>query len=158
MVTMTQDILRDELRRRAGPDGAVTAETVAEVKADGAWEGRLWEVLGIFSEDFERMAYLAGGVLPDEVATWVGFWSDAQLEIDEIRQVIAAGGYDPDPFVVLGQDGRLDEVLMDGSGGVRRIEGELAGAWISDRFADATDEEVRAWARSWTPPEEESGH
>lgn len=157
MVMMTQDILRDELRRHAGPDGGVTSKTVAEVRGDGTWEGRLWEVLGIFGEDFERMAYLAGGVLPDEVATWVGFWSDSALGLDEMRQVISAGGYDPDPFVVLARRGRLGTVLVDEDGRVRRIDGELAGAWISDRFADASDEEVGAWADDWTPPDAGSG-
>lgn len=157
MVTMTQDILRDELQRHTGPDGAVTSETVAEMSGDGTWEGRLWEVLGIFSEDFERMAYLAGGVLPEDVATWVGFWADSPLELGQIRQVISAGGYDPDPFVVLARRGRLGTVLVDESGEVRRVEGELAGAWISDRFADASDEEVGAWADNWSPSDAGSG-
>jgi hypothetical protein len=148
MVAMTQEILREELRRHAAPGDEVTPAVLEQMKAQGTWEGRRWEVLQIVAEDSERMAYLAGGVRPDEVATWVGFWSDSDLELEQIRLVISAGGYDPDPFRVLARLGTLSQVLVGDTGEVRRIEGELAGAWISDRFAGATDDEVETWARS----------
>lgn len=148
---LTKDQLREELETQAGPDGALTAGVLGALVARGPWEGRVWEVFELCARDWERLSYLAGGVLPAEVATWVGFWVDADLTLEQIGRVIAAGGYDPEPFSVLARHGRLDVALGDGSGAVRRVDGELAGAWISDQFADAGDREVLAWADSLDP-------
>jgi len=151
MVTLTKELLLTELEHRSDPDGALSHDVVDRLAADGPWEGRLWSVLEIFGADWERMAYLAGGVKPDEVATWVGIWSDSDLTIAQIRLVISAGGYDPDPFVALARNGKLEHVLADEAGAVRRINGELAGAWMSDQFAEATDEDIIAWAEKPVP-------
>lgn len=151
MVTLTKELLLTELERRSDPDGSLSHDVVARLAADGPWEGRLWSVLQIFGADWEKMAYLAGGVKPDEVATRVGIWSDSDLTIAQIRLVISAGGYDPDPFVTLARHGWLEKVLADGAGAVRRINGELAGAWMSDQFAEAADEDILAWAEKAAP-------
>jgi len=151
MVSLTKKLLLSELERRSDADGSLSHDMVARLAADGPWEGRLWSVLQIFGADWEKMAYLAGGVKPEEVATWVGIWSDSDLTTAQIRLVISAGGYDPDPFVTLARHDWLEKVLTDATGSVRRIDGELAGAWMSDQFAEATDEEILAWAEKAVP-------
>lgn len=151
MVTLTNDLLLAELQRRSAPSGGVSPDVVERLAVDGPWEGRLWNVLEIFGDDWERMVYLAGGRMPEEVATWVGFWADADLTLDQIRLVISAGGYDPDPFVALARRGRLEQVLTDDAGAIRRVDGELVGAWISDQFPEATDAEILAWVENGEP-------
>ncbi len=146
MTNMTSQDLLDELTRHVGFDGAVPARVVELVAHDGAWEGRLWEVLRIVAEDRDRMAFLSGGLHPGEVATWVGFWAESALDLDQVTAVVAAGGYDPEPFEVLASHGLLDRALRDDAGTTRRIDGELAGTWISDRFATTAPEEILAWA------------
>ncbi len=147
MTTMTTEDLRDELARHVGFDGAVPARVVELAARDGNWEGRLWEVLRIVAADRDRMAYLAGGLRPDEVATWVEFWAEADLGLDQVTEIVAAGGYDPEPFEALARHGLLERALRDAGGAPRRIDGEPAGTWISDRFAAAEPDDVVAWAR-----------
>ncbi|MDA8266771.1 MAG: hypothetical protein M0013_00135 [Actinomycetota bacterium] len=149
MTKMTSQDLQGELTRHVGFDGAVPARVVELVARDGAWEGRLWEVLRIVAEDRDRMAFLCGGLHPAEVATWVGFWAEADLEVDQVAAIVAAGGYDPEPFEVLARHGLLDRALRDGAGMARRIDGELAGTWISDRFATTAPDEILAWAEQF---------
>lgn len=146
MTAMTTQDLRDELARHVGFDGAVPARVVELVARDGAWEGRVWDVLRIVASDRDRMAYLSGGLRPDEVATWVEFWAESSLDLGQVSAVVAAGGYDPEPFEVLARHGLLERALTGGNGTPRRIGGEPAGTWISDRFADADAEDVVAWA------------
>jgi len=48
---------------------------------------------------------------------------------------------------VLARRGLLSAALNGSDGAVRRIDGELAGGWISDQFAAAADEDLLGWAR-----------
>lgn len=147
MTMLTTDQLRRELHRHVGFDGAVPAHIGELLAADGPWDGRLWEVFEVFAADRERMAYLAGGLLPDEVATWVELWADTELGVDQITRIIEAGGYAPDPFVALARHGLLDPVLETGDGKIRHVEGEPVGAWVSDQFGASGDDDLVRWAR-----------
>jgi len=147
-MSMSANDLRRELHRHAGFDGTVPIHITSLVAKDGPWDGRWWEVLEIVASDHDRMAFLAGGLLPDEVADCVARWVDSPLAVPDIAAVIEAGSYDPDPFAVLARRGLLRALLRDPSEEVRRVEGELVGRWISDQFADADDTDIVSWAES----------
>lgn len=136
----------DEVARaldaHAGPNDAVRPGVAARIAAERGWGGRLMDVLGILTEDAERMGYLAGGRKPGEVMTWLALWADSPLTVGDIRAVVACGGWDPEPFVPVVRAGLLDQLLHGPSGGPRRVHGELAGGWLSDQFALADDDEV----------------
>ncbi|MCK4177150.1 hypothetical protein [Aciditerrimonas ferrireducens] len=149
---MTLEDLRQGLRAHAGFDGTVPAQVLALLGAQGPWSGRVWDVLQIVAEDHDRMAFLAGGLRPDEVADCVARWVESPLGVPEIRAVIDAGSYDPDPFGVLAAHGLLAQVLTDEQGQVRHLGGEPVGRWVSDQFADAPDEAVLAWAQGFLQP------
>ena len=115
---------------------------------ENAWSGRIAEVLVVFADDEERMAYLAGGRRADEIVTWLSQWVDSPLSIDEIRSVLACRGWDPDPFAVVARAGLLDAFLYLADGSQRRIRGKLAGGWLSDEFAVADETEILAAVRA----------
>ncbi len=144
---MTVQDLRGALHTHAGFDGMVPGRVVEVLTGTGPWSGRVWEVLRSVAADHDRMAFLAGGLRPDEVADCVERWVDSALSVADIAAVIDAGSYDPDPFTVLADHGLLDQVLRDGAGAVRHVDGEPIGRWVSDQFADAGDAEVLAWAQ-----------
>jgi hypothetical protein len=57
--------------------------------------------------------------------TWLTMWVDSALTLDEIRQVVAFGGWDPEPFVVLARAGVLEAILRSADGSPRHIRGVL---------------------------------
>lgn len=132
----------DELERHADAAGGVQAGVAAQLVAERHWTGRLVDVLAVLTEDPERMGYLAGGRHPEEVATWLALWAESPLSLEEIRLIVASGGWDPEPFVVLAKAGLLEPLLRLSDGTARRVRGELAGGWVSDQFALASDAEV----------------
>ena len=122
--------------------GAVPAGAAELVARRYGWHGRLVEVLGVVTEDAERMGYLAGGRRPDEVMTWTRMWAASPLTVSQIRTVTTAGGWDPEPFVAIARAGLLERLLTRPDGTPRRVRGELAGAWVSDELSLADDHEV----------------
>jgi len=145
-VEMTEAKLNEALQRHADGRGVVPTDIVERLRREGPWDGRRWDVLQVVGDDGARLAYLAGGLLAAEVATCVELWSTSALTVDQIRAVVGAGGYDPDPFGVIAAEGLLDQVLAGDGGRPGHIGDELAGAWISDQLAASSDEEVRSWA------------
>ena len=138
----TPEEMARALTELVGADEAVPAGVAGALRAARGWKGRLLDVLEVLTEDVEKMGYLAGGRRPDEVATWVGLWADSKLTLGQIRLVVAAGGWDPDPFVVLARAGLLEAVLEQPDGSLRRVRGELAGGYVSDELALADDAEI----------------
>ena len=134
--------LADALRHHLDAHGRVPAGVVTRLVAERGWSGRLVDVLAVLTEDAELMAYLAGGRSPDEVALWTAVWAATPLSAGQIRLVATAGGWDPEPFVVLASAGRLESTLRSPDGAVRLVGGERVGAWISDELATATGAEV----------------
>lgn len=134
--------ITEVLRGLAAQDGAVPAGVAEQVRSRTGWHGRLVDVLAVLTDDVEAMGYLAGGRRPDEVATSLSLWAESPLSLEEIRLIVAAGGWDPEPFVVLERAGLLEAILLTGDGSVRRIRGELAGGWVSDQLALAEDAEI----------------
>lgn len=134
--------LVDALAERTDDDGALRPGIVRELGAEKGWSGRVLEVLALVSADAETMGYVAGGHRPEEVAEAVVFWAASPLSLEEVSSVLACGGWDPDPFVVLSNAGLLDGMLHLPDGSCRRVRGELAGAWVSDTLALADDSEV----------------
>jgi hypothetical protein len=143
---MSLQELRSALAAHAGFDGTVPAHVLELLSERGPWSGRVWEVFEIVAANRDQMAFLSGGLRPDEVADGVARWVESPLSVAEIRTVIEAGSYDPDPFGVLAARGLLEAVLVDAEGRVRTIQGEPAGRWVADQFADAEDGAVLAWA------------
>lgn len=127
--------------------GAVPAGVARRVAADYQWTGRAAEVLAVLDESDDKLAYLAGGRRPDEVVTWLSIWVESPLSVEEIRLATSAGGWEPDPFVVLADAGLLKDFLTQPDGEVRRVHGERAGAWLSDEFALAEKETILAAVR-----------
>lgn len=134
--------LTDELERHTDAAGGVQAGVAAQLVAERHWTGRLVDVLAVLTEDPQRMGYLAGGRHPQEVATWLALWAESPLSLEEIRLIVASGGWDPEPFVVLSKAGLLEPLLRLSDGMPRRVRGELAGGWVSDQFALASDAEI----------------
>ena len=138
----TFEEIADALARHVGPDGVVQPGVAAEIVRDEGCHGRLVDVLAVLTEDAERMGYLAGGRKAEEVLTWLPLWADSPLSVDEIRAIVSAAGWDPEPFVAVAKAGLLDALLRRPDGTPRRVKGELAGGWLSDQFALADDEQI----------------
>lgn len=127
--------------------GCVTAGVAQELRAERLWGGRLLDILEIFSQSAGLLGYTAGGRRPDEVSTWLAIWAETSLSLDQILLIAEAGGWDPEPFVVLARAGLLEALLRDPDGSIRHIRGERAGGWVSDVLATAEDAEVVAAVR-----------
>ncbi len=132
----------DALAHHVRANGAVQPGVAAELAAERGWHGRLIDVLGVLTEDTARMGYLAGGRKPDEVMTWLPLWADSPFSLAEIRTIVASAGWDPEPFGVVVRNGLLERLVYRPDGSLRRVRGELAGAWLSDQFAMADDDEI----------------
>jgi len=131
------------LAASVGADGTLPAGVGERLALEHRWRGRTVEVLAILTEDSERLGYLVGGSRPDEVIAWLPSWVATPLSLDEIGEVVLAGGWDPEPFVTVAAHGLLDALLHLPDGSLRRVRQERAGAWLSDRFALAeSDDEV----------------
>jgi alcohol dehydrogenase len=142
VVEPTLEELTEALECSLDAEGAVPAGVARQLRRDNGWGGRLIDVLEVITESPETMGYLAGGRRPDEVVTWLAPWAESTLSIEEIRLVVASGGWDPEPFAVLARAGLLERFLLQPDGSPRRIRGELAGGWASDQLALASDDEV----------------
>jgi hypothetical protein len=142
MTDLNVENLQAALARHASSAGEVYPSAVSLIEAEEHWSGRLWDVARLVMADQGTMRYVAGGNRPDEIAACVARWSDSGLKLDEIRAILAGGGYDPDPFVPLARAGLLYRALHDDVGGPRFIHGERAGAWISDTLALSSPEET----------------
>lgn len=138
------EALTKALRWHVDRYGGVTAGVAATLRAERGWTGRLIDILEVFSQSAEQLGYMSGGRRPEEVATWLALWSDSPLSVDQIRLVADAGGWDPDPFVVVAREGLLETLLRLPDGSVRRVRGERAGGWVSDELAIADDTEIIA--------------
>ncbi|HUJ64649.1 MAG TPA: hypothetical protein VLX59_03860 [Acidimicrobiales bacterium] len=143
MSEMTVEDLQAALARYASARGEVFPSALGLIDAECHPTGRVWEVAGLLMTDQEEMRYLSGGNRPDEVADTVGRWAESKLSLEQIKTVIEAGGYDPDPFEPLAVAGHLRQVLYDGDA-TRIIQGERAGMWISDQMALTADSDVVA--------------
>lgn len=138
----TLDDIAVALAHHVGANGALRAGVAAQIATEKRWTGRLMDVLGVLTEDTTRMGYLAGGRKPDEVMTWLPLWADSPFSVDQIRTIVTSAGWDPEPFVVVVEDGLLERFVYRPDGSLRRIRGELAGGWLSDQFALADDDEI----------------
>lgn len=129
------------LEARTRSNGAVRPGVAAQIAAERGWHGRFMDILAVLTEDAERMGYLAGGRKPDEIVTWLAQWADSPFSLSEIRDIVGCGGWDPEPFVPVVQAGLLERLVHRPDGTLRRVNGELAGGWLSDQFALAQDDE-----------------
>jgi hypothetical protein len=134
--------LADALADHTAADGTVRPGVAAELVAETGWHGRLVDVLAVLTDDPTRMAYLAGGRMPDEVMSWLPLWANSPFSLEEIRTIVTSAGWDPEPFVVVVRHGLLDALVHRPDGSLRHVRGELAGAWLSDQFALAHDDEI----------------
>ncbi len=134
--------LADALAHHVRANGAVQPGVAAELAHERGWHGRLIDVLEVLTEDTARMGYLAGGRKPDEVMTWLPAWADSPFSLAEIHTIVASAGWDPEPFGVVVRNGLLERLVYRPDGSLRRVRGELAGAWLSDQFALADDDEI----------------
>lgn len=141
MSDMAMEEFRTALRRHASEREEVFPSALRLIEAESHPVGRLWDVARVVMSDQEQLRYLAGGNRPDEVAAMVACWADSRLSLEEIRMVVDAGGYDPDPFEPLALAGCLRQVLRD-NGATRVIQGERAGSWISDQMALTAEGDV----------------
>ncbi|MDA8312912.1 MAG: hypothetical protein M0Z46_20315 [Actinomycetota bacterium] len=140
----TIEELTDALAHHVAANGAVRPGVARELEAEKGWHGRLIDVLDVLTEDTTRMGYLAGGHKPGEVMTWLPLWADSPFSIEEIRTIVTSAGWDPEPFGVVVRNGLLNRLVYLPDGSLRRVRGELAGAWLSDQYALATDDEILA--------------
>lgn len=138
----TLDDLADALAHHVAANGALRPGVAVQIAAEKGWQGRLMDVLEVFTEDTARMGYLAGGRKPEEVMTWLPLWADSPFSVDQIRTIVTSAGWDPEPFVVVVKEGLLERFVYRPDGTLRRIRGELAGGWLSDQFALADEEEI----------------
>ncbi|MDA8074942.1 MAG: hypothetical protein M0Z40_06885 [Actinomycetota bacterium] len=138
----TLEELADALAHHVAANGTLRPGVAAQLVAEHGWHGRLIDVLGILTEDTARMGYLAGGRKPEEVMTWLPLWADSPYSLHQIRTIVTSAGWDPEPFGVVVRHGLLDRLVYRPDGSLRRVHGELAGAWLSDQFALADDEEI----------------
>lgn len=153
MTELNIESFQAALARHASSTGEVFPSALSLVDAEEHWSGRLWDVARLVMADQETMRYVAGGNRPDEIAACVARWNESGLELDEIRAILAGGGYDPDPFVPLARAGILYSALHLDDGTARLIHGERAGAWISDTLALCSAEEtVESVERSINAP------
>jgi len=130
------------LARHADWEASVHSSVIVALIREHGWVGRVADVLAIVGEEEGRMAYLAGSRRAGAIVTWLSQWVDSPLSIGEIRLVLASGGWDPDPFVVLARAGLLGQFLRLADGSPRRVRGVLAGGWLSDKFALADEPEI----------------
>lgn len=142
MSELSAESLEAALARRTSSTGEVYPSAWALIDAEEHWTGRFWDVARLVMADQETMRYLAGGNRPAEIAECVARWSDCDLALDDIKMILAAGGYDPDPFVPLARAGLLRCALYFNDGATRIIHGERAGAWISDTLALSSGQEI----------------
>jgi hypothetical protein len=145
---LTLEELGELLERHATWAGEVPPRVADVIGCDTRYRGRVLEVLRLVTADAETMGYLAGGARPEEVLACVSAWVASGLSLEAMREVVAAGAYDPEPFAVLDRAGLLERVLRLPDGSVRRVEGERVGAFLSDQLADASEAEVVARARA----------
>lgn len=138
----------DALAHHLRTNGAVPTGIAGWLAAEHGWGGRLMDVLAVLTEDADTMGYLAGGRHKDEVMTWLALWADTPFNLEEIRAIVAAGGWDPEPFVPVVEAGLLEALLHRADGTPRIIRGERAGAWLSDQFALADEREVLSGVRA----------
>lgn len=141
MSEITMEEFRTALCRHASAREEVFPSALRLIEAESHPVGRLWDVARVVMSDQEQLRYLAGGNRPDEVVAMVGCWAESTLSLEEIRMVVDAGGYDPDPFEQIALAGCLQQVLRDG-GATRVVHGERVGSWISDQMALAAEGEV----------------
>jgi hypothetical protein len=138
----TLEEIADALATHVAANGTLRAGVAVQLRKERGWHGRLVDVLEVVTEDDERMGYLAGGHKPDEVTSWLPLWADAPFSLEQIRAIVSSAGWDPEPFVVIVRHGLLDRLVHRPDGSPRRIQGELAGGWLSDRFALTADDDV----------------
>ena len=149
--------LAEAIAAHVNPDGSVPSGVARTLAEEKGWSGRVIDVLQLLTNNTETMGYLAGGRKPDEVATWLAIWVDSPLSLQQIELVTTARGWDPDPFVVLARAGLLQRLLVAPDGTLRRIDGELAGGWVSDELALASDEEILRRVRAVIDASPEAG-
>ena len=147
MSDMTVEVFEAALARHASADGEVFPSALGLIEAEQARQGRLWAVAKVVMADQERMRYLAGRNRLPEVVACVAQWYESELDVADLDLVVSAGGYDPEPFEALQRAGLLHEALREGDG-TRCIDGERAGAWISDQMAETNDSETVARVRA----------
>lgn len=138
----TLEQVAEALTHHVARNGALRPGVARVIAAEKRWHGRVMDVLDILTEDTARMGYLAGGYRPEEVMTWLSLWVGSPFSLDEIRTIVTGGGWDPDPFAVVVEHGLLERLVHLPDGSLRRVRGELAGAWLSDKFALEDDEHV----------------
>ncbi|MDA8298371.1 MAG: hypothetical protein M0004_17640 [Actinomycetota bacterium] len=136
------------LADHVGEGGEVRPGVTASLVSACHWRGRPIEVLGLLTESSERIAYLAGGFKLEEVARALSLWASSPLSLEEMRTVIESGGWDPEPFAAVASAGLLRQLAYRSDGSLRRVRGELAGAWLSDQFPAASDEEITRAVRN----------
>lgn len=153
----TLEEVADALREHLAADGCVRPGVAAELVAENGWRGRLIDVLGVLTEDTARMGYLAGGHRPGAVMTWLPLWADSPFTLEQIRTIVASAGWDPEPFGVVARNGLLERLVHRPDGSLRRVRGELAGAWLSDLFAMSDDEEILREVRRVVDADEAPG-
>ncbi|MHB1554771.1 MAG: hypothetical protein ACYCSX_16305 [Acidimicrobiales bacterium] len=144
----TLEELAEALAHHVAANGTLRPGVGAQLVAENGWHGRLMDVLGILTEDTARMGYLAGGRKPEELLTWLPLWADSPYSLEQIRTIVTSAGWDPEPFGVVVRNGLLERLVYRPDGSLRRVHGELAGAWLSDQFALADDEEILRAARA----------
>ena len=140
--------LQEALARCVDPAGNVPARVGDELAREQGWNGRLVDVLRLFTASERRTAYLAGGRRPEEILRWMEPWVEVPLSIGELPHVVTGGGWDREPCVHSARAGLLERVLKARGGAPRRIHGERAGAWLSDECALAGPAEIVALVRA----------
>lgn len=118
--------LEETLAGHVHPGGTVPAGIAAQLASEYGWSGRMIDILAALADTSEKMGYLAGGRRPDEVATWLSIWAESPLSLDDIEVVMASGGWEPDPFVVLARAGLLETFLRNPTG----HRGASGGSWL----------------------------
>ena len=130
------------LSDQVGESGEVRAGVATELAAAHHWRGRLIDILGLLTESGSRLGYLSGGFKLEEVTRSLALWASSPLSLEEMRIVMQSGGWDPEPFTAVARDGLLRRLAYQSDGSLRRVRGELAGAWLSDQFPSASDAEI----------------
>ena len=138
----TLEELAEALAQHVVANGTIRPGVAAKLVAENGWHGRLIDVLGILTEDTARMGYLAGGRKPEELLTWLPLWADSPYSLEQIRTIVTSAGWDPEPFGVVVRNGLLERLVYRPDGSLRRVHGELAGAWLSDQFALSDDDQI----------------
>lgn len=134
--------LADALVRHVGANGSLPPGVAGVIAFETGWTGRTMDVLAVLTEDEARMGYLTGGQRPEEVMSWLPLWVDSPFSVGQIRTIVTSAGWDPEPFVVVAKNGLLERLVYLPDGSLRRVRGELAGGWLSDRFALSGDDEI----------------